>query len=141
MTISGLDHVALPTQDPTAMMEFYGALGFMVPDAHLWRNVTNPMLVIVCGDQKINLLEPAEWQDEQFTLRGPTARPGCGDLCFVWSRTLEALHAAFRRAGAAVIAGPLERFGGRNHGQARGSSIYTRDPDGNLLEFIIYDAP
>ena len=25
-------------------------------------------------------------------------------------------------------------------GRTRGTSVYTRDPDGNLLEFIVYDA-
>ena len=31
-----------------------------------------------------------------------------------------------------------ERRGGRDDGRAVGHSVYTRDPDGNLLEFIIY---
>ena len=39
------------------------------------------------------------------------------------------------RAGAKVIEGPAARQGGR---KATGSSVYVRDPDGNLLEFIIY---
>ncbi|HLF91493.1 MAG TPA: hypothetical protein VI451_21290, partial [Anaerolineales bacterium] len=97
-----------------------------------------PRLVIQCGDQKINLHEPAEWQDANFTLRGLAARPGCGDLCFVWEGALVALEAVLQQAGAPVIVGPMERFGGRQRGQAKGLSVYTRDPDGNLLEFIIY---
>jgi catechol 2,3-dioxygenase-like lactoylglutathione lyase family enzyme len=137
--VRGFDHVAIPTAQPEAMMEFYGALGFEVPDEHHWREVPNPRLTIVCGDQKINLHPPAQWQDPGFTLRAPAARPGCGDFCFVWQGPLEALLAALRRAGAAVEAGPVERVGGRDHGQARGTSVYTRDPDGNLLEFIVYE--
>ena len=82
---------------------------------------------------------PERWQDPRFTLRAPAARPGCGDFCFVWQGTLEALLAALGRAGAAVEAGPVERVGGRDHGRAKGTSVYTRDPDGNLLEFISYD--
>ena len=31
-----------------------------------------------------------------------------------------------------------EREGGRDGGNAVGQSVYTRDPDGNLLEFIRY---
>jgi catechol 2,3-dioxygenase-like lactoylglutathione lyase family enzyme len=135
-TIQGFDHVALPTANPVAMMEFYQALGFDVPDESLWRDVPNPRLVIQCGQQKINLHEPAEWQDPAFTLRGPTAQPGCGDLCFVWNGRFDALHAVLDRAGAAVIAGPVRRIGARGHGM----SVYTRDPDNNLLEFIIYDS-
>ncbi|HMN28284.1 MAG TPA: hypothetical protein PKE45_09025, partial [Caldilineaceae bacterium] len=83
MAVLGLDHVALPAQHPIAMMEFYAALGFVVPNESLWRNVPNPQLSIHFGDQKINLHPPGQWQDERFTLRGPAAQPGCGDLCFV----------------------------------------------------------
>ena len=31
-----------------------------------------------------------------------------------------------------------ERRGGRDGGSAIGQSVYIRDPDGNLLEFISY---
>ena len=40
------------------------------------------------------------------------------------------------RAGAEIVAGPVELVGGRG----KGTSVYTRDPDSNLLEFIIYDS-
>lgn len=138
MAVSGFDHIALPSHNPIAMMEFYRTLGFGVPDEHLWRDTPHPRLAITCGNQKINLHEPAEWQDPGFTLRGPTALPGCGDLCVVWDGTLEELQAALQRAGAVVITGPVERIGGRDQGRAKGMSVYTRDPDQNLLEFIIY---
>jgi hypothetical protein len=32
----------------------------------------------------------------------------------------------------------VERIGGRDGGRAKGISVYVRDPDSNLLEFIIY---
>ncbi len=139
MSILGLDHVALPSHNPIALMDFYAALGFSVPDESHWRNVENPRLSIHFGEQKINLHQPAEWQDPSFTLRGPTAHPGCGDLCFVWGGTLADLYAALERAGAPIIEGPVKRFGGRNGGTAVGRSVYTRDPDQNLVEFILYE--
>jgi catechol 2,3-dioxygenase-like lactoylglutathione lyase family enzyme len=45
------------------------------------------------------------------------------------------LRARLDRAGTAIEEGPVPRDGGR---QAEGSSVYARDPDGNLLEFMIY---
>jgi catechol 2,3-dioxygenase-like lactoylglutathione lyase family enzyme len=138
MPVAGFDHVALPAQNVEAMMEFYGALGFEVPDERVWRGVPNPRLSVVFGNQKINFHAPPQWQDPQFTLRGPAARPGCGDLCFVWQGNLESLLDTLEGAGAAVEAGPAERTGGRDHGRAKGISVYTRDPDSNLLEFIVY---
>ena len=95
----------------------------------------NPRLTIQCGEQKINLHGPEEWQDPAFTLRGHVARPGCGDLCFVWDGTPETLKGMLDRAGAKIVEGPVARQGGR---KAPASSVYVRDPDGNLLEFMIY---
>ncbi|HVG98506.1 MAG TPA: VOC family protein, partial [Chloroflexota bacterium] len=138
--ITGLDHVALPVQRLEALLAFYEALGFDVPPAAEWRRSERPRLSIACGDQKLNLHAPQEWQDPAFTLRAPESRPGCGDLCFVWEGGVAALLERLRAAGAAVEAGPVERVGGRAGGRARGTSVYTRDPDGNLLEFIAYDA-
>ena len=41
-------------------------------------------------------------------------------------------------AEAEIELGPVPRTGGMNEGSTEGTSIYTRDPDNNLLEFIIY---
>jgi catechol 2,3-dioxygenase-like lactoylglutathione lyase family enzyme len=70
-----------------------------------------------------------------FTNRAPAAVPPCGDLCFVWEGTAESVKAVLDRAGAKVGLGPVPREGGR---RKTGSSVYVRDPDGNLLEFMIY---
>lgn len=126
--VSGFDHVALPMQNTDAMLSFYRALGFSM------RENPNAVSVFV-GNQMINFHRPGFWQSGSFTLRAAAARPPCGDLCFVWDGTLEAIRGLLTRVGAAIEVGPVERPGGR---QAAGTSVYTRDPDGNLLEFIIY---
>ena len=41
-------------------------------------------------------------------------------------------------AGAEATFGPYNQQGGADGGQRMGTSIYTRDPDGNLLEFMTY---
>jgi catechol 2,3-dioxygenase-like lactoylglutathione lyase family enzyme len=126
--IRGFDHVALPMQNTEAMIAFYRSLGLEVAE--------NPQAVSVyIGNQMINFHRPATWQRETFTLRAPAARPPCGDLCFVWEGTPDQLKAMLDRAGAKIVEGPVARQGGR---RAAGSSVYVRDPDGNLLEFIIY---
>ncbi len=123
----GFDHVALPMQDTEATAAFYRALGLEVKE--------NEYLVqVYIGNQMINFHRPEVWQRE-FTLRAPAARPPCGDLCFVWNGSPAALQHLLHRAGAQVEEGPVEREGGR---QAAGSSVYVRDPDGNLLEFLSY---
>lgn len=126
--VSGFDHVALPMQNTDAMLTFYRSLGFDV------RETANVVSVYV-GSQMINFHRPALWQNATFTLRAPAAKPPCGDLCFVWDGTAASLKAMLERANAKIEVGPVDRAGGR---QKTGSSVYVRDPDGNLLEFMIY---
>ena len=126
--VRGFDHVALPMQNTDAMLAFYRRLAFEV------RESTSVVSVYV-GDQMINFHRPSLWQNATFTLRAPAARPPCGDLCFAWDGSAPALTALLDRAGATLVEGPVTRQGGRKQS---GSSVYTRDPDGNLLEFIIY---
>lgn len=126
--VRGFDHVALPMQNTDAMIAFYRGLGFDV--------VQNQVACSVyIGDQMINFHLPATWQRESFTLRAPAAKPPCGDLCFVWDGTPDTLRAWLDKAGAKIIEGPVARQGGR---RKPSSSVYVRDPDGNLLEFMIY---
>ena len=127
--IRGFDHVSLPMQHDDAMVAFYGALGTEV--------VVTPHLVSVhVGDQMINFHRAATWQREG--LHPPARRPrsrrvatsaSCG------SDTPAALQAVLATAGAEVVEGPVARQGARG---IEASSVYVRDPDGNLLEFMIY---
>ena len=140
MRVSAFDHVAIPAGDLRAMVAFYLALGFEGPDPDSWGDELPLFCSVAFGDNKINLHAPAIWQSERFTLRGPTAKPGCGDFCFVWSGSLDEIAARLEQLGASIEEGPVERVGGRAGGTAVGTSVYTRDPDGNLLEFIVYSA-
>lgn len=133
MAIKGFDHVAIPIQHVEAMIAFYRALGFGIQDR-------GNAYSVFFGDNKINFHVPVRWQSDKFVLRGPTAQPGCGDFCFVWEGTVESLKATLDSAGAKIIEGPVQRQGGRDNGSANGTSFYFRDPDANLLEFMIYPA-
>jgi catechol 2,3-dioxygenase-like lactoylglutathione lyase family enzyme len=110
-----------------AMIGFYRSLGFLVAE--------NPHLVqVYIGDQMINFHRPGLWQRD-FSLRAAAATPPCGDFCLVWGGSEESLRALLDRAEVEIEEGPVAREGGR---QAAGSSVYVRDPDGNLLEFMTY---
>jgi catechol 2,3-dioxygenase-like lactoylglutathione lyase family enzyme len=138
MAIAGFDHVAIPSERPEELIAFYARLGFSIAGAERWRAGEAPLFAIQFGEHKINIHPPALWQRQDFTLRGPAARPGCGDFCFVWDGDVAGLEATLQAAGAAIEVGPVPRTGGRGGGAEVGTSLYTRDPDGNLLEFIVY---
>jgi catechol 2,3-dioxygenase-like lactoylglutathione lyase family enzyme len=84
------------------------------------------------GDTQLNLhgpgLQPAE------VARLPV-QPGNSDLCFEWKGPIEDAIAHLARCGVSVESGPVTRFGAKG----AGTSVYFRDPDGSLLEFISYE--
>ena len=126
--VSGFDHVAVPMQNTDAMIAFYRRLGFQMTQSE------NAVSVYI-GSQMINFHRPTRWQDPAFTLRAPAAKPPSGDFCFVWDGTAASLKTLLAGAGVKIELGPVDRAGGR---RKTGSSTYVRDPDGNLLEFMIY---
>jgi catechol 2,3-dioxygenase-like lactoylglutathione lyase family enzyme len=128
--VGQLDHVAVPMQNVEAMIAFYRTLGFVVREGA-------SIVSVHFADQKINFHRPTLWQRETFTLRASAAEPPCGDFCWVWNGSESELRAAIQRTGAAIET-EGQRDGGREGGDAVGQSIYIRDPDANLLEFIRY---
>ena len=125
------DHVAVPMRNTTEMVAFYRALGFHV-------NEGDRICSVHFGNSKINFHRPELWESGDFALRASEAIPPCGDFCFVWGGSERELELQLERVGATVIEGPAPRQGGRSLGVDTGTSRYIRDPDGNLLEFIIY---
>ncbi|AIQ93471.1 Glyoxalase/bleomycin resistance protein/dioxygenase [Methylobacterium oryzae CBMB20] len=73
---------------------------------------------------------------EAVPVAAKPVQPGNSDLCFRWSGPIEAAIAHLEAAGIVVELGPVERHGAAGPGQ----SVYFRDPDGSLLEFITYAA-
>lgn len=63
-------------------------------------------------------------------------QPGNSDLCFQWAGPINEALAHLNMHGVPVELGPVERNGARG----RGTSVYFRDPDGSLLEFISYES-
>lgn len=126
--IRGLDHVAVPMQNTAAMLAFYRGLGLEITE-------TSRACSVHIGSQMINFHRPEIWQDPAYTLRAPGTKPPAGDFCVVWEGTRRELEALLERVGARIEEGPVERRGAR---RVSASSIYTRDPDGNLLEFMTY---
>jgi catechol 2,3-dioxygenase-like lactoylglutathione lyase family enzyme len=69
-----------------------------------------------------------------FPRAGVPVMPGNSDLCFEWHGAIDGAIAHLTAHGVAVELGPVERRGARG----LGTSIYFRDPDGSLMEFMSY---
>ena len=81
---------------------------------------------------------------EQLNVHGPGAigdpvaaipvAPGNSDLCFEWAGPIEDAIDHLTAQAVTIERGPVERNGARGRGQ----SVYFRDPDGSLMEFMSY---
>jgi catechol 2,3-dioxygenase-like lactoylglutathione lyase family enzyme len=85
------------------------------------------------GDTQLNVHGPGFMPTDNVA-RLPV-QPGNSDLCFVWDGTIAEAIAHLERHRVEVETGPVERHGACG----RGTSVYFRDPDGSLLEFIVYE--
>ena len=83
------------------------------------------------GAQQLNVHGPGVEPDP---VASDPVRPGNSDLCFRWDGPIADAVAHLERHRVAVDLGPVERHGAAGSG----TSVYFRDPDGSLLEFISY---
>ena len=83
------------------------------------------------GSEQLNVHGPGV--DAHPLARKPVA-PGNSDLCFEWPGPIEDALRHLERHTVSVEVGPVTRNGAKGEGR----SVYFRDPDGSLLEFISY---
>jgi catechol 2,3-dioxygenase-like lactoylglutathione lyase family enzyme len=123
--VVGLDHVVLTVGELEATVDFYTrVMGMSV------RAFEGGRLALRFGSQKINLHEAGR----EFEPHARRPLPGSADLCFVTEASLEDWLEHLAASGAEVVEGPVRRLG------ALGpmTSVYFRDPDGNLIEVASY---
>ncbi len=125
MNLTGIDHFVLTVEDVDATCEFYEQLGVEVV------TFDDDRTALRFGEQKINL-HPID-NDVDIVAREPT--PGGGDFCLVTETPIEDVERQLRELDIEIVMGPVERTG------AVGpiTSVYFRDPDGNLVEIGRYD--
>lgn len=86
------------------------------------------------GDQQLNVHGPGVSPTPVARIPVP---PGGSDLCFRWHGPIATAVHHLDTRGVPVELGPVDRHGARG----AGVSVYFRDPDGTLLEFISYEEP
>jgi catechol 2,3-dioxygenase-like lactoylglutathione lyase family enzyme len=119
--ISGLDHLVLTVHDLDATVRFYvEGLGMAL------REFGDGRKALHFGSHKVNL----HVAGHEFETKAAHPTPGSADLCFLTERPLDQISERLAALGCSIIEGPVPRTG------ATGPilSIYTRDPDGNLIE-------
>jgi catechol 2,3-dioxygenase-like lactoylglutathione lyase family enzyme len=117
-----LDHLVLTVAD----IDFYTQVLGMEPATFgAGRKALN------FGPHKINLHR----QGAEFEPKAARPTPGSADLCLVTEMPIDAVVRHLEECGVPIEEGPVGRTG------AQGpitTSVYFRDPDGNLIEVSAY---
>jgi catechol 2,3-dioxygenase-like lactoylglutathione lyase family enzyme len=128
ISIDRVDHLVLTVADVDRAAEFYEQILGMTPVVF-----PDDRRAVRFGQQTIKLHAASE-------LVEPTAThpvPGSANLCFVTANAISEVQDHLRANDVRIEEGPVSRTG------ALGSitSLYLRDPDGNLIEVARYDEP
>ena len=125
MKISSIDHFVLTVRSIPDTCAFYErVLGMKAVEFGGGR------WALAFGRQKINLHQAGR----EFEPRAKIPTPGGGDFCLIADEPMEDVMRALEEAGVPIEVGPVPKSG------AVGplTSVYIRDPDGNLVEIAEY---
>ncbi len=127
--IIGIDHFVLTVRNIGVTVDFYQLLGMSVEQFTAVDGLTRWALNF--GTQKINL----HIAGAEFKPHAKQPRAGSADVCLLSDGPLAQWQEHLADAGIDIELGPVKRTG------AVGpiSSLYVRDPDGNLIEISTYD--
>ena len=127
VTITGLDHLVLTVTDPDQAADFYQRVLGMRP-------VTFGAVrrALEFGPSKINLHQAGQ----EITPHADRPTRGSADLCLITTTPTGEILAHLGAQHVPLEDGPVSRTGA----QGPITSIYIRDPDGNLIEIASYPA-
>ncbi len=125
--IDRIDHLVLTVRSLEATCSFYErVLGFTRLD------VAGKPAALHFGSCKISVHEV----ERTFEPKASTPTPGSADFCLITEHDLDDVIERLRLQNVAIEVGPVARDGA--HGTM--TSVYFRDPDGNLVEVSRYPA-
>lgn len=128
--ISGIDHLAITCSDADASIAFYErVLGAKQLFPERWAAGEMPIAILNVGANNLSIHRAERPVDPKAT--HPT--PGAVDLCFRWEGPIDSAIEHLGSQGVEVIVGPVPRIASDSSSAV---SVYFRDPDGNLLEFL-----
>jgi catechol 2,3-dioxygenase-like lactoylglutathione lyase family enzyme len=131
LTVNSLDHLVLNVRDVEVSAAWYErVLGMTRHDFTPPYGVRRTSMKF--GAMMLNL-RPVD-MDNGAWFTGAEAVAGSDDLCFLTDASLDEVAQRLKDCGVAIEVGPVARRGARGEM----TSIYCRDPDGNLIEIAHY---
>lgn len=134
LKVTALDHVVLNVRDVEASADWYArVLGMTRHDFTSANGIRRTSMKF--GTMMLNL-RPVD-MDTTSWFTGAAAVAGSDDLCFLSDSSPGEAIRHLTACGVAVEVGPVGRHGARGEM----TSVYCRDPDGNLIEIAQYPSP
>ena len=134
MGIKSIDHWVITAGDVERTLTFYRKLGFEIVYESIPGESEDRPTIRIGASQKINVHPPsAAANPDEGTAEHPSI--GGADFCLVWEGTVQEIQDLLARAGITPVMGP----GIRMCAGGPANSTYIRDPDGNLVEFTVYE--
>jgi catechol 2,3-dioxygenase-like lactoylglutathione lyase family enzyme len=128
--VEGFDHVAITVADVDATVDFYTrVLGAEPLYLDRWRAGELPVALLQVGASRVSV-HPAS---APVAPHASAPTPGSADLCFRYDGPVAEILATLEANGVPVEDGPVPRPASNGN---RGTSVYFRDLDGNLLELL-----
>jgi catechol 2,3-dioxygenase-like lactoylglutathione lyase family enzyme len=124
MKIKYIDHLVITTASPEKCVEFYSILGFKPKEAE-------NRIELFTDEFKINV----HILGKELIPHARYITPGSADLCFVVDGVLDDILAEIKQKGVEIELENSTRSG--TFGKM--TSVYIRDPDGNLIELSQYN--
>jgi catechol 2,3-dioxygenase-like lactoylglutathione lyase family enzyme len=132
MPLRGFDHLAITVEDVERTVAFYqDLLGAETLFLDEFRDKGFTAVSMIVGANRINVHPFPPRTPPRLVAASPT--PGSVDLCFRWEGPIDEVIDLLTQRGLPIIEGPVPRLSSDGTDAV---SVYTRDPDGNLLEFL-----
>lgn len=121
-----IDHIVLTVSDINKTAKFYTEILEMTLEEFKPPGTTQSRFALRFGTQKINL--HSVFQPFKPHAKHPLS--GSADICFISNKSIHLWIEKFEKHSVLIEEGPVQRMG------ACGglTSVYVRDPDGNLIE-------
>ncbi len=133
MGVRGLDHLAITVADMDATLDFYKRVfGAHTHYEDEFRKGDIPVVILQVGASRVSVHVAASPASPHAFV----PQPGSADVCFRWDGSIEEAQAKLKQEGVEVIEGPVPRPSADG---LSGQSVYFRDPDENLLEWLTTD--
>lgn len=125
LSISHIDHLVLTVGDIETTVNFYTKVLNMEEVAF-----RQGRKALCFGNQKFNLHQ----KGKEFEPKALQPTPGAIDICLITETSICDVVGHLKECGVRVEEGPIQRTGA----QGPITSVYFRDPDGNLIEVSNY---